>query len=34
MGRPSVSPSFVCRAGPSRFALGGAACIDFETREA
>jgi hypothetical protein len=28
---PSI---FICRAGPSRFALGGAAAIDFETQEA
>ncbi len=26
-------PNFVCRAGPSRCALGGAA-VDFETRDA
>ena len=33
MRDPSLLPAFVCRAGLSRCALGGAA-VDFETREA
>ena len=33
MRDPSWLPAFVCRARPSRCALGGAA-VDFETQEA
>jgi hypothetical protein len=31
---PCLPLDFVCRAGPSRYGLGGTAGIDFETREA